>query len=214
MLALILLFLFSNPFLFNFTSHSWESKIANPTEIRDTFEVAIVLGGISSFDEENQLNRFSANADRILNVLPLYFDGRVKKIMLSGGSGSLDQEEKEAEELANYLEKIGVSSEDLILESNSRNTYENAAFSAAIIQERFPEGKVLLSTSSTHMPRALACFEKQGLSCLAFAVDENNKFRDFHWSHLFLPQADILHKWYWLIHEYVGFLTYKIVGYC
>jgi len=214
LISIISLVLFSNTYLFNCVSYVWETKAVNPTLIRDTFEVAVVLGGVASYDEINNLTQFHSNSDRILNILPLYFDGRVKKILLSGGSGKLDQDEVEAEVLAEYLLRIGVAAEDLILEVNSKNTYENALYSAEILHKQFPNQKILLSTSSTHMRRALACFEKQEIDCIAFSVDQTNNYLAFELSDLFIPNTDILNKWYWLMHEFIGHLSYKMRGYC
>ena len=214
LISIISLFLFSNTYLFNCVSYGWETKKVNPTLITDTFEVAVVLGGVASYDEINNLTQFHSNSDRILNILPLYFDGRIKKILLSGGSGKLEQEEVEAGILAEYLLRIGVAAEDLILEVNSRNTYENALYSSKILENQFPNQKILLSTSSTHMRRALACFQKQEIDCFAFSVDQNNNYLAFELSDLFVPNSNILQKWYWLIHEFIGYLSYKMRGYC
>jgi len=72
---------------------------------------------------------------------------------------------------------------------------------------------VLLSTSAIHMKRSLLCFNKQGLDVIPFSVDRAES-RKFYPDELLLPRATILSDWYHLIHEWVGVLTYKIVGYC
>ncbi len=212
--AIVVLFVFSNPFIFNTASNLWETELTDPTLLEDTFDVAIILGGIVRSEKEKNQLEFASNSDRFLMVLPLYFSGKVKNILISGGSGSLSQDEIEADILAKYLHKIGVAPQDLILETKSRNTYENAKFSAEIVKRELPSARILLSTSSTHMKRSLACFQKQDLQVTPFSVDKVNQYSDFHFTHLIIPQPYILSKWYWLIHEWVGMLIYKFSGYC
>lgn len=210
--AIILLYFFSNRAIFHHINHQWEVKPVSVTKT-DTFDVAIVLGGVAAFDENSAQIEFHANADRILKVLPLYFSGHVEKILLSGGSGKLIEDEKEADILANYLLEIGVKEEDLILESNSRNTYENAKYSAKIIRERGYE-KILLSTSAIHMNRAYSCFQKQSIVVTPFSTDQLSYQLTPYFDFLFIPKTEILSYWYWLIHEWIGIFVYKMMGYC
>ena len=173
--SLLSLFIFSNPFLFHEFERAWEVKNTKIFSENDTADIAIVLGGIVKFnDRKNQLD-FHENADRILNVLPLYFEGRVRQLLISGGSGSLLQEEVEADVLKEYLVSIGVLREDILTEKKSRNTYENALYSSRIIKEHNSIKTVLLSTSAIHMKRSLLCFKKQELEVIPFLVDGSEK---------------------------------------
>jgi uncharacterized SAM-binding protein YcdF (DUF218 family) len=64
--------------------------------------------------------------------------------------------------VAELLQTYGVPPDSIIVESNSRNTHENAINTAAIWRERhFRSGRLV--ASATHMPRALASFRKAGL---------------------------------------------------
>lgn len=209
--GIVMLYFFSNRAIFHHINHQWEVQPITVSHT-DTFEVAVVLGGVASYDENSNQIEFHGNADRILKVLPLYFNGQVQKILLSGGSGKLFQEEKEADILADYLLSIGVQAEDLILESESRNTYENAKYAATIIREKDFE-KVLLSTSAMHMNRAYACFQKQAVEVTPFSTDQLSYQLTPHFDFLFLPKAEVLSYWYWLIHEWIGSMTYQIMGY-
>lgn len=212
--ATVMAYLFSCPLFYEPFAENWEYPTVDPTEIKDTFDLAVVLGGMVSYDELNHLVRFNKNADRILAVLPLYFDGRVKKILISGGSGRIFQDEKEAQILANYLIKINVDSSDLILEQRSRNTYENALYSKQIIDSLQLKDNVLISTSAMHMRRSLACFRKLNVNTIPFSVDEDVVDEPNAWFSKLIPSADVLSKWYRLIHEWVGINIYKLKGYC
>lgn len=211
--ALLTLLIFSNPFIYHEFERAWEVEPLNLFSEKDTADVAIVLGGILKSNERSGEIEFHENADRFLNVLPLYFEGRVSKILISGGSGSLLKEELEADILSDYLISIGVNSDDILKETASRNTYENAKYSTELIKKKKNFKTVLLSTSAIHMKRSLLCFNKQGLDVIPFSVDRAES-RKLYPDELLLPKATILSDWYHLIHEWVGLLSYKMMGYC
>lgn len=72
------------------------------------------------------------------------------------------------------LASLGVPLAAMVLEERSRNTRENARFSAAVL---LPQGRarVLLVTSALHMPRAVALFEAQGFAVLPAATDHTGR---------------------------------------
>jgi len=51
--------------------------------------MAIVLGGMSRVDERQERADFNFSGDRLFQTLELYHKGRVKKLFISGGSGSI-----------------------------------------------------------------------------------------------------------------------------
>ena len=104
--------------------------------------------------------------------------------------------------------------EDILIEDISRNTYENAKYAKELIIDHELKGPFLLSTSACHMRRSLACFDKQELQVDAFPVDYLSGKREFNPDRLFRPKSHVLKSWNALIHEWVGFLFYKIAGYC
>lgn len=212
--SLIILFLFSNQAIFHEVTNAWEMEPVQLRDFKEHYEVAVVLGGIVSMDREHKIVEFQSNSDRFLNVLPLYFNGQVEKILIAGGTGRVFGEEKEATILQNYLIKIGVSYEDIIVETQSRNTFENAKNSADILKEMGIKGKILLSTSSTHMYRSAICFKKQGIEFDVFPVDQVSYKRELTLDRILIPHAKTLDRWNGLIHEWVGILVYKLKGYC
>lgn len=209
--ALVILLFFSNPFIFNEVCRVWENQIST-FDSNEQYDVAIVLGGISSYDKHHQQTAFYGNSERLMNVLPLYFNGQVKKILFAGGSGRLDKQNVEAVHIEKYLLSLGVKQKDILLDTNSRNTYENAKYAVELVKEN---NRLLLSTSAAHMPRSLACFEKLGAATTPFPVDymsyEDNRFEV---NKLLVPNPRVLNYWYWLLHEWVGMLSYKAKGYC
>ncbi len=213
--TLIVFLFFSNQFIFNEVSRVWEGQIPSQIHPNDQFEVAIVLGGISNYDEVRKQQAFHANSERLVNILPLYFNGKVQKILFSGGSGQLTNKKIEAVFIRDYLLSIGVNDEDILIDTKSRNTFENVKYSLELLNDKSIEGNVLLSTSATHMNRSLACFNKLGFEATPFPVDYVSVAnREFTFDHLFLPHPSILDDWYWLFHEWLGIASYKMMGYC
>lgn len=206
---------FSNSFIFKEFVRTWEVHSIPQDEISN-HDVAIVLGGM--FEYDNDANRLTVRrgADRIWQALNLYHAGKVKKILISGDHGYVtDRGLHESEQLANNLIEWGIPKEDLIIEIKSKNTYENAKESVAILKEKYPDLKTaVLVTSATHMKRALACFKKQKLSVTPYSTDQftGNK-RHYHWDEFLIPNASNFNNWFTLIKEWVGFVSYKIVGY-
>lgn len=209
--SLVVLLFFSNQFIFNEVSRIWENQI-RVFQSTEKYDVAIVLGGISSYDKYHYQTAFYGNSERLMNVLPLYFNGQVKKILFAGGSGRIDKQNVEAIHIEKYLISLGVKQKDILLDTISRNTYENAKFSLELVGKN---DKLLLSTSATHLPRSLACFKKLGASPTPFPVDyissEDNRYS---FDKILLPSPRVMNYWYWLLHEWVGMLSYKAKGYC
>jgi len=144
----------------------------------------------------------------------LYFDGKVKKLLLTGGSGRITgNEPSEAIEIERYLLKLGIPQSDIIIEADSRNTRENATLTKAIIDKSYPNASLLLVTSAMHMPRSQACFEKVGLAFDSYAVDYLKERIQWHPRSLLLPNPRGFYHWEILIKEIVGLVVYKISGY-
>jgi len=212
--SVILLYFFSNEFIFNEVSRLYESRAVKIETLNPPYSAAIVLGGLSSFQETVDQLEFQGSADRLLDILPFYFEGMVSKLIIAGGSGRLNQEVKESPRLKDYLISLGVKETDILIEDKSRNTYENAIYAKELIEQQDLRPPFLLCTSASHMPRSLAVFEKQAINVDAYPVDFYTLDREFNPDRLLIPKAHILQKWDWLVHEWLGWIFYKLAGYC
>ncbi|MFN7014088.1 MAG: YdcF family protein, partial [Bacteroidia bacterium] len=127
-ITLIVFYLFSNDFLFCEVMRAWEEP-RKKIENLGNYDVAIVLGGMISFDSDVERMQANRGIDRTLQALLVYKKGYAKKLFISGGSGSLQfPNMKEGEIIKNYLVQIGIPEQDILMESESKNTYENAVF--------------------------------------------------------------------------------------
>jgi len=212
--TLIIFYIFSNAFITDEFVRAYEERNQTYTELAETYDVAIVLGGFSNYDASQELVQFHSATDRLMAGLKLYKTGRAKKLMIVSGSGQIMKpDEKEALFIEDYLLKIGIPATDLIIESESRNTRENAVNTANILNKKYINGNYILITSAMHMPRAKRCFKKVGLSITPFSVDQQAGERKYLIDHLFIPDTDSFLRWQSLIKEWIGFITYKVMGY-
>jgi uncharacterized SAM-binding protein YcdF (DUF218 family) len=211
--AIAFIFFFSNSFILDEFMRKWEIPAVSIADLPQAqYEAAIVLGGMSFYDGKLHRIQFTRSADRLFQAIDLYKSGKIKRIIFVGGSGSiLHSEEKEAFFVKEYLQKIQFPDSALLIESESKNTHENAVFVKPILP--FSKARYLLVTSAAHMRRSLACFKKEGIATYPYSTDRYSGPRKFEFDHLLIPNIGALQEWTVLIHEMVGYITYKIEGY-
>lgn len=214
--GLLMLMFFTNPGISNFVMRTWEIAPVEIASMPDSATVGIVLTGVTNPRQEPaDRTHFNKGADRLLHAVQLYHAGKIKNILITGGSGSLiHQEVSESKGLDRVALMAGVHRAHLFIESESRNTRENALFSSRIINERWPNTQPVLITSAFHMRRSLGCFEKVGYRPLPFTAD----FYSVPWdwkdtAGYLIPSSDSLTTWNILIREWIGIISYRVVGY-
>jgi len=211
--GLALTLVFSNPFIFDEAVRAWEIPATAYADVKP-HDVGIVLGGMSSYDPQLGRAQFYRGVDRLIQGVDLYRKGLIKKIVFTGGSGSiLHPELKEGNYINRYLLEMGVPKEDFLVESESQNTRENALYTKQLLEKEKIDGSYLLITSGFHMRRSIGCFNKAGMTVDHYSTDRYAGPRKFEFDHLFIPNISALNDWNNLIHEIVGFITYKIAGY-
>jgi uncharacterized SAM-binding protein YcdF (DUF218 family) len=211
--ALGLTLFFSNSFIVDEFVRIWEMDVTPVWEIDPNVKTAIVLGGGVYYDIETDVVSYGGNADRYLGVLRPYHENRITKVLVSGGGANyLAQNVKEGEMLKRLYMLCNVDSADILVEDKSLNTYQNALYSKPILEDLGAK-KFLLITSASHMRRAVACFEKQGVNVVPHPVMKSVGKRRYQIDHLLVPRIMNFHKWSALIHEWIGFASYKVRGY-
>lgn len=173
----------------------------------------VVLGG--GFEGAINLARggyeLNAGGDRMVEAAVLARRFPEAKVVVSGGNGELFLDgEGDATTAPRLLGALGVAPERLILESKSRNTYENAVFTKALVTPK-PGETWLLVTSAFHMPRAKALFDKAGFPTVPWPVDYRTSgkegiglFRD--------NPADSLQATTTATREWIGLVAYWLSG--
>jgi uncharacterized SAM-binding protein YcdF (DUF218 family) len=214
-ISLVFFYLCCNSFLVDECFRAYEITTPDIDISSTKYDGAIILGGIGDIDLRLQKIKFGGSGDRLFQILPYYYNGRIKKIIFSGGSGSIEFPKKvEAVYVKKYLMSIGFPDSALIIESRSKNTYENAIFTKIILDSLKLNMNLLVVTSAYHMPRALAIFKKAGYKNITpFTTNRVSGLRRFTIDHLFIPNPQALGGFEMILHEWVGFLIYKLKGY-
>lgn len=218
--GIAVLYIFSNSFIADEFMRAWEIKYDKEDwapEQEQSFDYAVVLGGMAWYNPKLEKPQFMRGADRLFQALWLLKQKKVKKIIFSGGSGSIEHPEyKEGVFLARWLKQMEFPDSCFIFEAESRNTHENAENVKPILEKLdYKNKKVILITSAFHMRRAMACFKKSGMDGLMpYITDGYSGPRKFGWDHCFIPSTDAWQVYQQLLHELLGFVTYKIMGYC
>jgi uncharacterized SAM-binding protein YcdF (DUF218 family) len=207
-------YFFSNTFILDEFMRKYETPAVQESSLNGKYDAAIVLGGMIAYDPTFIRPQFDRAVDRLMQAVTLYKDGKVRRIFISGGSGSvLEKNVLEGVILKEYLLKLGIPDTSIVIEKYSKNTHENALFSKPILDSLNKNGRYILITSAFHMRRSIRCFEKAGIHVTPFSADRYSGPRKFVFDSMFIPATEALDAWNVLLHEWIGLLTYKIAGY-
>lgn len=157
-----------------------ESRFAGPEQMPQEIAGIIVLGG----GEEAELSaywnapQFNSSADRIMSILPLIRQYPDAPVIVTGGSGSvLKPDFRGADVVQSWMAAQGLEGR-LIYERDSRNTFENAIYSADVLPEEADiadQKGWLLVTSAFHMPRSVSIYRKHGWQVIPYPTDYYSK---------------------------------------
>ena len=174
-------------------------------------DAIVVLGGDVAIPNSPRVTS-QLNGNRLIHAYRLYRAGKAPVILISGGN-VFPQEglDPEAFYSRRLLEEFGVPSDAILLESDSRNTHENAVRTRKILGA-IGIDQILLVTSGFHMKRAVLTFEKSGFDVIpspsGISVVDYAQPRLLDW----WPSLGNLKKAQILIHEKIGLMVYRIRG--
>lgn len=207
-----ILLICSNRTLYDVTLKKWATPYIDAWDKNKVYQYGIVLGGFAGYDKGLNRIEFEEAADRFIDGVLLYKKGHIKKLVIaSDGSITSYKDKGNPEVMLNDLRFLGVPSEDVIFERKALNTRQNAIFTIPLLGEKIQSDECLLITSAAHMRRSLASFKEAGLTPDAYIVDISvDPVRSWEdW----IPDLTLFSKWQALIHEWIGFVIYKIMGY-
>jgi uncharacterized SAM-binding protein YcdF (DUF218 family) len=130
-------------------------------------------------------------------------------LVITGGSVQ-GEPDTEAAMMADVLRGTFGVSREIVIETRSRNTAENALFTKEVL-DAHGWRRVLLVTHVQHMPRSVAMFEKAGVEVIPaplryMAHHRGSPLLLGDW----LPDAKALRQFREAAHEYVGMLWYRL----
>jgi len=199
-----LLFALSTPVAAN-RLHGWAETsgpdLTTALAGKDMSRAALVVlaGGMRTFDDaippRERLD--AATTARVLGAARLARTYGFGTVVLSGSPRA------EGEAMADLMTTLGVPEDRLVRESTSLNTRQNAENSAAILRARGIE-TVVLTTSASHLRRAVREFHRAGVAVIPAPVDVVG-VSPFEVDQL-LPSSNALGKSHMALHELLGYL--------
>ena len=211
--ALVLLALAAFSPLGNLLLYPLESRFPPWDPSHGAPDGIIVLGGSVDTDlsAAHQTPVVSHAADRLFAPVGLARRYPNARIVFTGGSANLVSEgPREADYSVPILESTGIAKERIIVDRDSRNTYENAIFTKRLVAPK-PGERWLLVTSAYHMPRSMGIFRKAGFDVEAYPVDWRMAGRDDLFSFTNVS-VDGLGRTEIAAREWIGLLAYRLMG--
>ncbi len=180
-----------------------------PLERIDSDIIVLLTGGVR--DKGLPLTSILTESTlfRTIETIRIYFKTEKQaKIIISGTN-------EETVSIAKFLESFNIPKEDIILEGESKNTYD----SAKAVKEIIGEEPFFLVTSAYHMPRSVYIFKKLETNPIPAPCDYIADFWDRETAPTglsllldFLPRAGNFKKVSLAFHEYFGLFYYYFLN--
>lgn len=189
--------------------HIYESPKKEAIVHPDKQNLIIVLtsGWFRSRGNGYELKIGEAGWERLISAVRLW-QGNGGRILVSGapapaGSGSV------AAAMAEWMIKMGVNREAILVEGKSKNTYQNLLYSKKMIKkpERY---NIILLTSAMQMPRAMLVAKKLNMSVVPYPCDFKANI-GFSWQEL-IPSNEGPLATEMILHELIGIIYYWLRG--
>lgn len=186
-------------------------EITDAAELRGYTGIVVLGGALESgrVSAPYQHALLNASAERMTGAFALWRRNPSLRMVFTGGEGELfGSGPTEADRAQRFFTGMGLPADVLVLEDQSRNTYENA-----VLTRQLPGidagQRWLLVTSAWHMPRSLAVFRKAGWNVTPYPVD----FRTAGVT----PLTDFSFRdgpahWELALHELIGIAVYRLTG--
>ncbi len=172
-------------------------------------DVIILLGG-GVYDEAPDLSGVGAPTEEMIGrlVTAVRLQKRLNVPVIISGGVVFKGRKAEAPIVKRFLTDLGVPDKKIIIEDKSRDTIENARYTAEICK-KFGYKKPLLVTSAYHIKRSILSFKKVNMDVIPFPANFKTwKMKRYGWER-YLPNSSELEYSYYAMHEYIGFLFYK-----
>jgi uncharacterized SAM-binding protein YcdF (DUF218 family) len=174
----------------------------------------VVLGG--AINDQASAARgqtvFDEGGERLTEAVILakrYPQARI--VYTSGANSVIGGSSTEALQARKLMLQMGIAPERVTIEDRSRNTDENARFTAAIVHPE-PSQHWLIVTSAFHMPRAMGIFEKVGFNAVAYPVSFYTLGRWTDDLSLSFRSERNLRVFETALHEWIGLAAYWASG--
>lgn len=179
----------------------------------EKLDAIVVLGGsvIPSDADPEHYQLDDASLRRCQRAAAFYHAGPPCPVLVTGGIPYPQGEMPPiAQLMRDSLEHLGVAAADIVVETESRTTAENAKFSAPLIREKGWQ-HVALVTSATHLWRSQRLFRNQGVETLAVGCQFRSE--EFQWNAFaVLPRQRAIDRQHEAFHEFLGVVFLFVQG--
>jgi uncharacterized SAM-binding protein YcdF (DUF218 family) len=184
---------------------TWYPPLLNTSTLKDVKWV-VVLGGGHASSPTLPPNAQIGNSSlaRLVEGIRIYRELPGSKLLLSGGA--VFDPVPEAVTMAAVARMLGVSPDDMVLESQSMDTGQQAKFVQGIVQD----DRCVLVTTAIHLLRAMLVFEQKGLKPIPAPTEFEYWIRKENSPNQFFPRAVELRKVEAAVHEYLGLLWARV----
>ena len=190
-----------------FEMNDYMSSVMPNTGNEAAIKFVVVLGGGQTIDPKlpllSQMN--TAPVVRLMEGIRIYRKFPGSRLLLSGGGGG---QVTEAEVMARVAREIGVPEKDIILETKSKDTRDEALF----IKPMIGNEPFVLVTTASHIPRSMALFKKLGMNPIPSPIGHSVKDGPGLSHYSFFPSSRNIYKAELAIHEYLGMTWAKLRG--
>ena len=215
--SLFLLVALSSPLIATPLIGLLESRYSPPQlTSSDRFDAIVVLGG--GVEEKGSLRPTtepsSYSRNRTTCGVDLYQQGYAPTLVLTGGDARIfGTGPQEAVQMKRWAVRLGVPESATKIDTEARNTYENATGTKRLIGP----ASILLVSSASHLPRAVPVFTKQGFRVTPAPCDyaSQNLPRE-NWDNIdpfdALPNDTSLQQTREAVSEVAGIVIYWLAG--
>ena len=217
-IGLLLMLLFSYSIIPDYVLRSLEGKY-DPYDIqlpntsiesegRHSVKFVVVLAGGHISDPKLPITSQIGGESlvRLVEGIRIYQKYSDVKLILSGGKGF--DPIPTATIMAQVAKELGVDENDIILESQSKDTKDEAQFIKPLVKD----DHFILVTSASHMPRSMALFKKLGMNPIPAPTGHLAIRKERLCFSSFFPRAGNLLKAEKIFHEYLGIAWAKLRG--
>ena len=191
----------------------WEALEADypyrPIESVENANAVVVLSGmLGGIETDEGVVTQWGDADRFMAGVDLVKAGKAPLIIFTRGQWPWLNLPPEGEVLARRAISMGIREKQILLTGIVTNTADEAA-EVKTLMEFGGMRRVILVTSSYHMPRAKMLFDRAGIVSIPYPTDFQSSGGQSDWMS-FVPSAHGLNRTSEAIREFIGRLYYSI----